>query len=435
MASESNQRSKISSRSFEAASHILENNTTRLLAAGIYATNVAFNMIHQGQPLAVSALHGIANMVNSGLYSVDWHQFTDLWDYAGLASQAGMYLTAGVVAGNVITKAYTHELRKMQGELPIKLHDGVLLADRGKHIPFFTHLGKMLRGKDAKLKNIALARVTTDEPNRSADEKQIYEHWAADRGEVSEAWLNSDYWQRAGAREAKVIVINTPKTDESLLAAGVIRSQIENTDGQIVVIDTDPEFHRAPEANELHTITGEYNTIIINPFLEVASQVVAGLKKKDTSVFLPHDGKERLEKKTAVMAKLQTLSNKPVIYLDGVERGGDEKTGLTKALSYFGDDVEITLDPTQAEVVLQFGSGEITNDVDAVKKSENTDIPTNALRLAVVFNADNEDTAVINHEGTVSIQQAVNIKLQQIIEPHVKKSTPIWNKLKRLMGK
>lgn len=418
--------------SLETVLNVARDNRTRLLAANIYAINLAFNLIHQGQPLAVSAMHGIANMANAGLFSPDWHQFVDVWDFVGLGSQTGMYIAAGVLAANVLGGIGIREFQKMQGELPINIHDGIILADYGKGIPFFTHLGKTLAGKDDQLQNVVLARVTEEAPTRNADEKKLFSKWAANMGSVSEAWLDSSYWERAGAKEAKAIVINTNSTDESLLAASVIRSQVENTIGQIIVIDTDPDFSHTPDTLNLNIITDKStNSTLINPFFEIASHVVQGLKGKNALMFMPHDGKKREEKQDIITSKLKQIGDKPTIYLDGITENGEGK-GLAKALSFFNDDVTVTNDPSKANIVLHFGSGDITNDVDALLESKTENIPESALSLSVVFHADNEDTGLEHHDGAVSIQQAVNSKVIELIEPHVKKSTPLWNRIKKV---
>ena len=376
-----------------------------LFGVGSWIANTGYNHFEQHMPWVVSAFHGFGNMANSGLFSPDFHNLENGADVLGWTSQLGLYALAGIVVGNAVTKVGEHFILKQNGELPVKVKDGVIVADYNGGLDIAYKFGVAAQD-GAKAKNLILARVSETSPARTGKEKTQFKNWAAESGTQTSAWLDSEFWMRAGASDAQSIILNNTNVDASLLAAVVIRSQLGNTKADIVVIDNDPTLARVKLNNGKSAVVDEKTkATIVNPYMSVVDLILEGIENKNVETFLPNDGKVRENEKTALVQKLESLPSIPSIYIDGNINEG-EGLGLLESLLCHLDKINIVTKPTTADMIIHFGSGELQNDIEALKNPNEKN--KKAIAVSIPFFEDNEDTAISNgFDAVVSIQHAI----------------------------
>lgn len=376
-----------------------------LFGIGSWIVNTGFNHFDQHMPWMVSAFHGFGNMGNSGLFSPEFHNLESGVDVLGWTSQLGVYALAAIVVGNAVTKIGEHFILKQNGELPVKVKNGVIMADFDGGIDISYKFGVAAQ-EGAKANNLILARVSEAHPNRTSKEKSQFKNWAAESGTQSSAWLDSEFWMRAGASDAKSIILNNQDVDASLLAAVVIRSQVGNNEADIVIIDNDPTLARVNKSNgDSVSVDKKTKATIVNPYISVVDLLLQGIENKNGETFLPKDGKVRENEKAALVQKLESLPPIPSIYLDGNVDDGEGR-GLLESLLCHTDKVNIVTKPINADMIIHFGSGKLQEDIEALKVP--TEKNEKAITVSIPFFEDNEDTAISNgFDATVSIQHAI----------------------------
>lgn len=356
----------------------------------------------------------------------------------GAVSQGAMYSVVAGAAVGATSVILDNRTKWREGRGTITRKNSVILADCDG-LPLLVDLGQQLSA-EGQLDNVVLSK-TAESPKRTATEQAIFKVWVANAGGAEKDFFDTSFWKRSGAKDANAIVLNSSNTTSAEEAAVVIREQLGNKKSTIVIISNSSD---EPPIVEQDKRTSAY---LVSPFIELTARSVDGLLNEDVDLFIPQIDETAVSdeyrvmvknKRELVSSKLTALKNKSrqiKIFLNG-DLQGEEGRGLSAGLSRLNQ-VSITENPEEADVVYYFGSGKITDDSSVMVEEENDPFKNNdkVIKLRIPFDRDNEDNALGHGDGTISFERATNAKLTEILKPHVEYQLSLKDRLSRVLRK
>lgn len=380
-------------------------------------------------------MHGITNPTSTPLFTP---QFQGEVGKIGALSQAGMYFVVLGTAVGATAVVLDNRTKWREGRGTITRKNAVILADCDG-LPLLVDLGQQLSA-EGHLGNVVLSK-TSETPRRTPAEQGIFKVWVANAGGAEKDFFDTSFWKRSGAKDANAIVLNSSNTTSAEEAAVVIREQLGNKKAAIVIISNSPD--------ELPTVEqeGRTNAYLVNPYVELTARSVAGLLNGDADLFIPQIDETAVSDEYRVMVKnkrellsskltaLKNESRQIKIFLNG-DLQGEEGRGLSAGLSRLNQ-VSITQNPEEADVVYYFGSGKITDDSSVMVEDKNDPFKNNdkVIKLRIPFDRDNEDNALGHGDGTISFERATNAKLTEILKPHIEYQLSLKDRLSRVLRK
>jgi len=401
------------------------------VAGSIWAVNTAYNFFSEGKDALTSVLHGVTSPANTPLFNPT---FQGEIGKLGAVSQGAMYFVVAGGAVGATAAVLDRRTQRREGRATITKGNSVILADCDG-VPLFVDLGRQLTS-GGRVKNLILSK-TGDAPQRTSSEQEVFGLWVANAGGSEKDFFDTGFWNRSGAKDADAVVLNSSNTTASREAAVVIRDQLGNKEASIVIISNSSDDLTSTETDAK---TGAH---IVNPFVELTSRSIAGLLDGDVDLFMPqldetlvsqNYREEVNQKRTVLTEKLAFLHEKsePIkVFVHGDVHGREGK-GLTAGFSRLNTCL-VTTNPSEADVVFYFGSGEITDDSSVMIEDANDPFRTNekVIKLRIPFDRDNEDNALGHGDGTISLERATNAKLAEILKPHIELRLSLKDRLSR----
>lgn len=400
---------------------MLSTRRARIAAAAIYASNALYHRFGQEQGVLTSTFHGITSVFNAPMYSPQFHDELSNFLYSG--SQSLMYVAVGVSAANAVNFIISKESEVREGKHTIRGNNSVILA-QADGLPLFVDLGQKLLEK-GKLTNLVFSK-TEPEPQRTAQEQAVFKVWVANAGGPERAFFDTRFWERSGAGKADAIVLNSSNLTPSLEAAIVIREQIQNRKADIIIITSE---------NTKDEIDQRTLAKIVNPYKEVIRALLQGLLNTNEEVFVPlvHLGLTTVEQKRQQLKDKLTKLDKVKILLNGDLQGTEGKT-LVAAFNALNAGLMLTDNPDEASVVLYFGNDNVLDDASVMEENPSDPFKdrSDVIRIRIPYARDNEDNALNHGDGTISLERATNDKLQEILEPKIKREMALQQRIATL---
>jgi hypothetical protein len=405
------------------------------IAGGVWAINAGYNFFVEKQDALTSVLHGITNPANTPLFTP---QFQGELGKIGALSQEGMYFVVAGAAVGATAIVLDNRTKWREGRGTITRKNSVILADCDG-LPLLVDLGQQL-SSEGQLGNVVLSK-TAESPQRTTTEQGLFKVWVANAGGAEKDFFDTGFWKRSGAKDANAIVLNSSNTTSAEEAAVVVREQLGNKKVAIVIISSSPGKLPVAEQDER---TGAY---LVNPYVELTRQSVEGLLSGNADLFIHIINETAVsaeyanavkQKRTSLSEKLAALKAKSEgikIFLNG-DLQGEEGKGLSAGLKRLNQ-VTITENPEEADVVYYFGSGEITDDSSVMVENENDPFKNNnqVIKLRIPFDRDNEDNALGHGDATISFERVTNTKLTEILKPHVEYQLSLKDRLSKIFRK
>ncbi len=417
-------------------------------------------------PVLASLVHPFTNPFNAGMFSTDFAAHGMVGVAAGTAESAVTVL-ALTASATLAAKLYERERQFAEGDgvvgdgflrlnrlrfsddvrwlQTVGIRSPIIFAQNEGAMPLFGDVLEQLTDtKQGSPKNIVLFKAGS---NASLDENEkSINKWVSSRG--PEPFIETARWRRTGAFDSPVIVLNSSNLFQAREAVRVIRSQLRNSEAQILVIASGAQDvpKQLPSEDGVLVQDTEKSYAVVSPYISVVHDMLASLRPEHVATLVPDltDNTqdigylEELKTKRFVLEqKLQLLpTDRPVrVFLNG-DAQDEEGIGFSNALSLYAEQCEVVSEPNAADIILTFGNGDITGDLSALEVAEaysDSQGNANQIHLGVVFRRGNIDNMLDHADGVLCFEASMSAVISNQIQEYVEHKVTLWQRLTKLL--
>lgn len=442
------EQTRVTDRLLDTVIRAGESRTTQIIAGlqlPIYAAFVN-SAINEGMSWWSAALHPALN-ISGGLDALLGS--TQTANQLVFAATLGELKTVGVAALLTVGTATVDRMGKItRGELPIVDPNGVVFLSAGFELPLADAIGKSVLGKvdvpggPDNLYFSALYGNGSAKPQKPGDAFQKRHFISTADMELN--ITDTEVLKPTGALTAKTVILAAPNDRVLEDIAITIQQQKDGKARIIPIAQTMTSF----EPYTTLDIESGRETILtekpVNPFRRLSEQLANLVNPELREVVidgmvqgLPANLKE--SRKAMILKKVMNLRDKSLnIFLDG--NGGEEMEALLKSfgLKNIKGKIQSTENLDDADIVISFGEGDVTNDNSASEASEKMKgkillQKPNVLHVGLPFSMGNEDSVGAHAQGVFSLQRLMAEEITDRIKSDLTKEKTMKEKLKDML--
>jgi len=439
---------KVADRLLDTVIRAGESRVTQIVAGlqiPIYAAFI-HSAMNEGMSWWGAALHPVLNL-SGGLDALLGS--TETANQLVFAATLGELKTVGLAALLTVGTATVDRMGKItRGELPIVDPEGVVFLSAGLELPLAGVVGKTVLGQvdvSGGPKNLYFSALYGKESLKPQKPGGAFQK----RHFISSADMelnvtDTDVLRPTGALTAKTVVLAAPN-DRVLEDIAITIRQQRGDNARIIPIAQSMANFEAYSTLDLES--GEEQILTekpINPFRRLVEQIVNLTSSETQQVVvdnlvrgLPFNLQE--SRKKMILQKVEKLGGKQLkIFLNGSD--GEEKIALLKSfgLEEIKDKIMSTELLDEADIVVSFGEGKVTDDVSVSEVSEQMKKRIfhekfDILHIGIPFSMGNEDSVGAHAQGVFSLQRLMAEEITERVKDDLLREKTIQEKLKNLL--